>query len=947
MKLAKKESGFDKNKDSQVRTMYQARTEPCVNETQVRLRLVGSKGKKEWIPWTGDFIYQRCPFSGRIETRKAWNRAAVSSPERCIAESQTRYEEKKASQTANGKSVWSEWIGDFKYTKCTETEVKTFYAKDVSVGTKCVAAKQVRSRVGTTGAVEAWGKWSGEYNSTECLEVAEQKLWNVPESVDMPCKNEIQRQSRRPAENWTNNWQPANYSYRKCSEVTTRLRWAETATSDNCTSESQNRSRQNEGQWSSWSGKYEFDKCTQTQQRKRYNEAQAQKGKRCKSEIQTHNRINGGNWSDWDGQPKFNYSKCIPGAPTVETRIRWLVKVTTTRCKSEVQQRTVSQTNKDPPWSGSFNYTGCSLVEKRTYYKESRSTSCPREIQSRTSLGTSGDWSKWSGSFKYPNCTQIRTMWKTKDNLNTSCVSQLQTRFADEKYEWTNWTTNSSDDGKGSPSPPPALFTNLDCLEIESYIKWKESSVECQSEQWDIKSIVLRNPSKSCGKCISELRKRTRKSGTKDWSALSGTFPYDKCEEVDIRRRYQFRSNQTAAEDACTKASEAQTRTRVNNGPWGKWSGTPELIYTYCSVNGTGTKLPDVDIWNGPRIRWYQTNTNDGSCKSETQVRVRTAEGKWGEWSGSYVYSTCADYQTTARYKYPLSENAACETAVARRQRKDGAKWTPWQSEYNYTTCKHVEKRVAWKVPSTTEICQSQAQTRERTLPDGKPFTPWEKKYPDFTFKQCIQLATRMRWKKPLESEFDCIGQVQNRSRINNKDWDCWDGSSQYDTCKQEQSRIRFKKRSDKACEAEVQKRDRESASKEVVKNGEKFSDQVTLGDWKNKGKFSGTFEYPDCVQPGKQVENRYRYRADGKCTLESQERTRNNGGKWSAWKCKDKGGKSVECKADQLSCVEGQTKRKYMSHNNMCVLVPSIRWRAASPGSGAAWTQWKDLGDC
>lgn len=201
-----------------------------------------------------------------------------------------------------------------------------------------------------------------------------------------------------------------------------------------------------------------------------------------------------------------------------------------------------------------------------------------------------------------------------------------------------------------------------------------------------------------------------------------------------------------------------------------------------------------------------------------------------------------------------------------------------------------------------------------------------------------------MRWKKPLESEFDCIGQVQNRSRINNKDWDCWDGSSQYDTCKQEQSRIRFKKRSDKACEAEVQKRDRESASKEVVKNGEKFSDQVTLGDWKNKGKFSGTFEYPDCVQPGKQVENRYRYRADGKCTLESQERTRNNGGKWSAWKCKDKGGKSVECKADQLSCVEGQTKRKYMSHNNMCVLVPSIRWRAASPGSGAAWTQVTSL---
>ena len=76
-----------------------------------------------------------------------------------------------------------------------------------------------------------------------------------------------------------------------------------------------------------------------------------------------------------------------------------------------------------------------------------------------------------------------------------------------------------------------------------------------------------------------------------------------------------------------------------------------------------------------------------------------------------------------------------------------------------------------------------------------------------------------------------------------------------------------------------------------------------------NKGAWTGSFENDDCVQPGEQTEHRYRYRADAQCSLESQIRKRSNGGKWSAWKCKDRSGKDVECKAEKMSCRHVEEK--------------------------------------
>eukprot|EP01048_Picozoa_sp_COSAG05_P004224 COSAG05_NODE_220_length_13701_cov_24.582855_5_plen_167_part_00 len=143
-----------------------------------------------------------------------------------------------------------------------------------------------------------------------------------------------------------------------------------------------------------------------------------------------------------------------------------------------------------------------------------------------------------------------------------------------------------------------------------------------------------------------------------------------------------------------------------------------------------------------------------------------------------------------------------------------------------------------------------------------------------------------------------------------------------FDSCKQIQTRTRFEESSSKECKAEQQKRERVSKSIAVEVQGEKYSDKVTLSDWPNKGAWSGSFENEDCVQPGEQSEQRYRYRADGKCALESQTRKRNNGGKWSAWKCHDRKNKDVKCQAEQISCVETQTKRKYLSKNNVRALT-------------------------
>ena len=261
--------------------------------------------------------------------------------------------------------------------------------------------------------------------------------------------------------------------------------------------------------------------------------------------------------------------------------------------------------------------------------------------------------------------------------------------------------------------------------------------------------------------------------------------------------------------------------------------------------------------------------------------------------------------------------------------------------EYNHTKCTEVQKRNGWQAAATKDgvVCKSEAQERHRELPGGS-FPGWKSKHtPVYESTKCIQHDKRMRWALPVTAH-DCVGQQQNRSRENNGDWDCWDGSSVFESCKQTQSRVRFKEQSATKCESEVQTRERDGTSA-----------------WPNKGAWTGDFKYDKCVMPGEQVVEQTRYKRTAvknpngfKCTPELQRRSRNNGGKWTGWACKNIHGEKVTCQASSLqgedeTCVETRVKQIFVSVNNMCALTLSVQWRKANKQMDAAWPQPKKIG--
>ena len=66
-----------------------------------------------------------------------------------------------------------------------------------------------------------------------------------------------------------------------------------------------------------------------------------------------------------------------------------------------------------------------------------------------------------------------------------------------------------------------------------------------------------------------------------------------------------------------------------------------------------------------------------------------------------------------------------------------------------------------------------------------------------------------MRWESPATSTFSCNGELQNRTRVDNGDWSCWDGSFLFDYCKQTQERKRYSEPAAAQCDTEVQVRER------------------------------------------------------------------------------------------------------------------------------------------
>ena len=777
---------FDLDRDVQTRVQYQTQVLPCVNETQARVKLPDEAG---WTPWSGDFVYARCPFTGVIQEREAWFKSFVDSPEVCIPEVQTRYQ--IGDEAADS---WSEWYGDFRYTSCTETETRTFYqSASPAVGSLCVPAQQTRQRMNRG----AFGEWSGSFVDTNCTESRERLMWTSETAVDGEvCESQLQTQSRQPGDEWSAAWEgeiDGEVTYESCTEIQTRTRWEAASTATECTFEVQQRTREDGGTLSPWDGTFVFETCTQTEERTMYDSDLMAPGERCNSEIQTRDNVNQQGWSEWTGDPlTFMYDQCVPGAPTVETRIRWETPVSSTRCRSEVQQRTVEEGNLNPPWGGTFTFSACTQVEERFRYEEPTALECVFEKQERFAPGNSESWGGWSGVLTEPNCTETRVRWQQADDTDEACVSEVQSRSAAEDNAWSNWT---------------GTFAFEQCDEVESVVRWESSSAECQSEIFV--DGRLKNPSGDCGKCNSEVLTRSRPAGDAEaaWSAWEGTDPnrptyvFEQCVEVDMRRRYQYaRRNVTAELDGCTVSSEAQTRTRTNNGEWSPWSGTPEFFYTKCQQESY--------VLDAPRVRWFKPDAEGEPCVSETQVR-NEEEGSWDEWSGSYVYATCTEYETATRYAASAAVDTPCRSAVARRQRVDGGEWADWNTPFNFSSCRQTEHRTAWKEAETVgayAFCESEAQTRTQLLPDDDAFTAWDGFYVE---PHCTQRETRMRWESPATSTFSCNGELQNRTRVDNGDWSCWDGSFLFDYCKQTQERKRYSEPAAAQCDTEVQVRER------------------------------------------------------------------------------------------------------------------------------------------
>ena len=921
---------FDNVEDVQQRVQFQQQMpelgEQCKNETQVRVRLPEENGL--WTPWSGDFVYAFCPFDGTIEQRIAWIKSAVSTPEECISESQTRYN--------LGVNTWTSWFGDFSYTSCTETETSTFYQAAVVVDAQCVAAQQTRSRTDRG----AWTGWSGAFVESNCTEVQERLHWqNRYATGGDVCLSELQNRTRFPGQSWLDDWSGdiTTFAEAHCTEIQERTKWESSTTATGCTSQRQMRTRDDGGVLTAWNGTFPFATCQQSEQRTRYDSNETAMGQRCNAEIQTRDNINSQGWSSWTGNPiVFKFDTCLPGAPTVETRIRWQISTAILRrCRSEVQQRTVSRDDPNPAWGGSFNFPSCTEVQERYRYGQQSGPQCIFEKQTRSAAGTSQAWNDWTGTMTVQNCTEERYQWRESDDSAALCESELQTRYIDSDRVSTDWS---------------GTFNFTACLELDHRLRWRMSTVECQTEQWV--AGVLRNPStgnptRDCGLCESETVTRGRLSSAVGvagaWSAWNGTvlgraaFVFDECKEVDIRRRFQYPLRNASIAIAtgvpsltmeenllnadCMLSSEAQTRNRVNNGPWSQWSGTPDFIHSQCSSENFQTEQ---------RVRWYEPNTDNTACLYETQVRnLKPWVGggvTWGEWSGSYIYATCTEYATQTRYENEAVVDSPCRAAVGRRQRIDGGTWTDWASQYNYSFCLQTEHRTAWRDAEIAGLCMSEYQTRTMLLPDdGGNFSNWDGLWVE---PHCAQKETRMKWRSPTASTYACEGQMQNRTRIDNGDWSCWDGTYLFDGCTQTQRRNRYDVIAAPACQQEVQERQRDGYG--------------TFTAW------TGTFIIEDCVQPGQQTDERDRYREDGLCTYEKHSRTRSNGGRWSDWLSFQRdGAPNPTVNATLESCVEMQSRYRYVSINNMCVQAESLRYREGSVSGQAGWNPWSQMGGC
>lgn len=335
--------------------------EECLEELQTRIC-----DNAAWSTWSGTFIEEYCVVDypencggiphGGTETRMMYEVAAVPSGENCREEIQSRVCED---------GDWGVWSGSFSFESCQVegkascgqtphggSEVRTRYEEpSVVFGNTC--AEEVQTRTCDDGSLSAW---SGSFVFESC---------SVRAAVD--CDGTPHGTSE------------ARVMYQ-----------AETVPyGESCVQEAQSRTCDN-GSWAPWSGTFPHEACSVetaadcdgtphggSVTRTMYQTASVPHGQTCLEEVQTRGCFDG-TWGGWSGT--YSYASCSEGAAAscgdtphggTETRVRFESESVPSgeSCVSENQTRTCND-GVWGAWSGSYNFTTCTLEEELAFCQE-------------------------------------------------------------------------------------------------------------------------------------------------------------------------------------------------------------------------------------------------------------------------------------------------------------------------------------------------------------------------------------------------------------------------------------------------------------------------------------------------------------------------------------------------------------------------------------------------
>ncbi len=384
--------------------------------------------------------------------------------------------------------------------------------------------------------------------------------------------------------------------------------------------------------------------------------------------------------------------------------------------------------------------------------------------------------------------------------------------------------------------------------------------------------------------CKKEVQSRVCIDGSfEEWD---GDYVFETCEvegqascdnspHGEKESRKRYKAPSVVEGGICT--SETQTRT-CNNGKWSEWSGS--YVNTSCEIISDEKSASCDSFSNGEsetRKRYKESSVNSGeSCKKETQTRTCN-NGIWSGWSGSYIYSSCEVKD------------------------KDSCGDSPHGDQESRTYYK--EDRVAYG-----ELCESENQTK--VCNDGI-WSDWSGNY---AYSSCVEdgpldcdgsvhgsIESRIRYQSlSVDSTDDCVSETQTRT-CNNGIWSDWNGSYTNESCSVEQAGDDVRAVNMVDCDGTPHggSEARTMYQSATVQYGDtcvpetqtRICDNGTWSDW------SGSYANESCSVDGPQncgntlhgnMDSRIRYEkssvaAGQTCVSETQTRVCNNG-IWSGW---------------------------------------------------------------